>query len=349
MSAPGPVTRGRVARGPALMRVRFAVGAIVLLAMVGCAARTDSPGSARPPAGKEGAPRGAAPNTPRASPTIEPSTGPAPLLTTADSGLEVHWWVAQDTDGAVGRALAGGLAQPLPSDPVLRARWDASGLRLVRLPIDQFPALQQRLVTVRSWHRRWIGWTSAWTDVFRGRRTGGRTPVVIDGARRQFASGTLRILARAWAMPPRPGEQAPLVRLEVAFQHQPDAPESADPFEPPATIPEAEAGEVFRALTLELSLEPDSVYVLTAEAPGVVWSPGEPEEAPSERLAAENPAIVLEPGEADASAVFGPASQSPRTLGQAMLTGDAPSALEPPLKALVAFLPRAPRRLWLVP
>lgn len=277
-----------------------------------------------------------APTRPAPAPVAE--TEPPPLVTTAESGLEVHWWVSDDSDDRVARALARFTEEALPADSVSYAAWEANGLRLRRAPRTGFIELQAALPPIQLRSRQWIGWVTEWTEVFRGRRIGSDSIVLVDAQRRALPRGTPRLLLRAWpTFTPDPLDPAD-VRVEIAIQHH-TAPERRG-LERPDHLPPQREGEVFRALTLSLRLDPESIYIITAEAPGVTWQARD-EGAPD---AAAPPAD--EPSEPGS---FGPPAALPLTIGQAMLTRPAQESAGVPARAVIVLLPRSPDRFRLLP
>jgi hypothetical protein len=307
-------------------------------------------------------------NIPAAARPVEPIVGtPPPIVTTAKDGLEVHWWIADDTDGAVGAALAEFTEPPLPQGEALRERWNANGLRMVQAPGEQIGELEARLPPLRARRRLWVGWATAWTEIVRGRRAGGASALIIDGQRTSMPTGALRLIARSWPVPIEPtGERQwgnePRVRLELACQLAVEHSVGAeDVFSQPRVVPVPDEGPILRQLTLETVLDPRFVYVLTSEAPGVVWapsaarqaSPEPPEAAPGSPAepAAEGSERLMEPeGRLDLpSEPLGPPVSSPLTVGQAMLSASQAETGWRDLRIIVVLIPRAPERYQLLP
>jgi len=274
-------------------------------------------------------------------PTEAPVT-PPPIVTTADAGLEVHWWITDDTDGAVGRALAAWTDPAMPPDPALRDAWSLNGFRMVRAPALDLAEISTRLPPVHMRQRQWVGWVTRWTEVFRGRRAGGAVPLLIDAQRRSLPRGTLRVLLRCWPSFEGTGDapERAVARLELAFQMDESGDEPAQSaFAAPAVVAPQSEGEVFRALTFSGALEEGFIYIITGEAPGVEWKPGAPGRAPESGPSASGAATES----------LGPPVSAPLTLGEAMFTRRADEDAGPPVKALLVLLPRTPDSYRLLP
>lgn len=259
-------------------------------------------------------------------------------------GLEVRWWLADDTDGAVGAALAR-FAEPVREPAAIMSRWEASGLRLVRMPRDRWPAVEPALVPLNQRVRDLVGWAPEWREVFRGRRVGGEQPIIVDGARASLDRGVFRLLLRTFPAPPgddasRRGE----VHTELAFQVVPITTGRNAPFETPRLQPVQDEGEVIRRLTLSAPLDPGYVYVLTSEAPGVEWSA-------RDEAAPPDPAETDAMNQSEAQGVFelGPPASGPRTLGEAALGASAQETGSRGAKAVIVLMPRAPASFQLLP
>lgn len=299
---------------------------------------------------------------------LPPATGaPAPIVTTSADGLEVYWWITDDTDGAVGAALAAFVEPPEPASEPIRARWNANGLRMVRLPAEQFSDLERLLPVLHSRRKLWVGWVTSWTEIFRGRRAGGPSPIIIDGQRSSLPAGTLRFIVRCWPAPAEPtGDRVwgdrPLVRLELACQLDiQETVGAAEVFSEPQVASVVDQGPVLRQLTLEALLDPRFVYVLTSEAPGVTWTsresrmgavapsasalppPDGADAARSEDLA------QAEPHDPISFEALGPPVSSPLTVGQAMLSATQSETSWRDARVVVVLIPRSPNRFQLLP
>jgi hypothetical protein len=132
-----------------------------------------------------------------------PITPESPPVRSATDGLEVRWWVARDELGAVGRALASAADPAAVLPPDIEARWNAAGLRLVRIPVDRFPEAAAALPPLRTAQRTWLGWAPRWTEVFRGRRSDPSAEVLTQDGRVRLPAGTARSGCSRERGPPR--------------------------------------------------------------------------------------------------------------------------------------------------
>lgn len=279
---------------------------------------------------------------PRAEPG-EPRT-PPPIVTTAETGIEVHWWIADDTDGAVGRVLANFAEPAHPDDSALREAWALNGFRMVRAPALELDAIVASLPPVRIHQRQWVGWVTRWTEIFRGRRAGGATPLLIDARRRSLDRGLTRALLRAWPSFDSEGDSPAraVARVDLAFQLSRVPDEASLPaFATPEIVPPELEGDVFGALTLSDAMEEGFIYIITGETPGVTWRAGSGASGPP-----PEPARAPERAGPDP---LGPPVSAPLTLGEAMFTRRADENAGPPVKALLVILPRTPESFRLLP
>ncbi len=276
------------------------------------------------------------------------------MLTTADSGIEIHWWITSDADHRVGARLARMLEPALPQDPALRSLWRSAGLRLVRAPVSDMIPLERDLPASHMRRHQWVGWATRWTEIFRGRRAGGRAPLIVEGRRISLPMGTLRVLMRAWPGPDPQDHTRAIVRLELAFQlHHPEPAAARSLLEPPTFTPLEEEGPVFRSLTLETSLEDGYIYIITAEAPDIDWHASdaepEPDDVIPDDVAPSKPADASTQTAGSSGDPFGPPVSSALTIGQAMMTASGSESQIGSAKVLLIILPRAPDRYRLIP
>jgi hypothetical protein len=250
----------------------------------------------------------------------------------AKEGLEVWWWLADDSDGQVGAAVAALMDASLAPGISERqlARWEKNGLRWVRVPLERLGELERSARPLRVTARTAYGWPTLWTEVFRGSRvgrTGGRAVLVTDEGGEGVTPGRLRMIARCWEAPTI-GASGPTeaVRLELAVQSQTKGISPDDePFALPKVMPAEEQGDVLRALTIETTLERGAAYVITSEKPGVVWGLSEEEQA----------ALAVTGG-----GQYGPKGPTPTTVGQALMTASVPEGKGRIAKAVVVVIVR---------
>lgn len=268
------------------------------------------------------------PAKPRAADIGPVTPGTAPIMTVPVSGLEVQWWVADNTDNAVGAALYELSDGPAPMPPEQARAWIDNGLRMARLPLKSLAAFQQRAPSVYTLERTWLGGATQWTPMFTGRRTESGA-VSVDGSTTTLQPGVLRFIGRAWPAPSREGD---VVRLELALQlqtRQRDEALAALKLKAAGPATPAEEGPIFSRMTLDTALTPGWVYVIAPERPGVEWE----EKNPKRRADADGAAPQL-----------GPQVLPPPTLGEAMMAIDPPRGADRPgtrpLKAVVVLVPR---------
>lgn len=269
----------------------------------------------------------------------------APVVRGGNDGLEVVWFIAYDDRGEVGAALAPYVHQPLPIDAAAVQRWTNNGVRLVRVPLDDFSMIADTLESSGMRHRQWLGWALEWREAFKGRSVRRGSPVLVDLSRTATRGGPTRFLARCWTTPTLDGA---VVRVELAAQLVTRLGatttsvaefESALRLGAPDMHDELDMGEVFASLSLDAAFEPGYAYVLTAESPGVSWIN---DEHASGALAFDDTSLAL--GE-----VFGPHVAGPLTIGEAMLTNRPQAGGERAAKVILAFIPRASERTTLLP
>ncbi|TVQ59978.1 MAG: hypothetical protein EA379_09290 [Phycisphaerales bacterium] len=266
----------------------------------------------------------------------------SPAVRGGSNGLEVVWFIAFDEQQDVANALAPYVHQPLPIDEATKARWESNGVRLVRVPLDDFNTIASTLEVSGLRQRQWMGWALDWREAFRGRSLNRGAAFLLDGVRTNSPGGSTRFVARSWTTPTLDG---PRIRLELAAQLEPWGARRADArnmYENSLgagaeveLTDELTIGEVFSSLTLDVAFEPGYAYVLTAETPGVVWG-----EQPTTDDGSGEP-VVAEP--------YGPHVALPLTIGEAMLTNQPVASHERPARVILGLIPRAPERAVVLP
>lgn len=246
----------------------------------------------------------------------------------AKEGLEVWWWLADDSNAQVGAAIARLM------DDTSRAGlnesqhrvWESNGLRWVRITAERLGELEREVRPLRVTARTAYGWPTSWTEIFRGSRVGrasGRAVLVTKEGGEGVTPGRLRMLTRCWEAPSAgPEGLTTSVRLELAVQSQTKGITPNDePFAMPTVMPAEDQGDVLRPLTIETRLERGSAYVITSEKPGIIWG-----QSPEEALAN--------------ATTYGPKGPTPTTVGEAMLTAAVPEQKGKVAKALVVLVVR---------
>lgn len=272
---------------------------------------------------------------PAAPPVVESTAAPEPAP--AIEGLEALWWLADDSDERMGSVLARFVEPALPVDAALRERWRASGLRLVRVPIDRLPEIERELPPIAPRYRRPIGWTAEWSEVFRGRRLAA-SKWSVAGAPREFPAGVTRVLTRCWPVP-RPGRAGEFVHLDIGVQFERETnPTTADPFAAPTISREEDRGEVIRELLLAEEIEAGFAYVITCEAPAATWRESTKQ---TEEETGFSPESIEPPAKSPPPRRVGPQPAAAPTLGEASLQFESES--DPPrrLRSIIVLTIRA--------
>ncbi len=285
-----------------------------------------------------------------------------PVVRGGANGLEVLWFVCRDADNSLANALAPYVYQPVEVSPATSDVLQRNGLRLVRIPLDDFSTVRAALRPVGPTERTWLGWSLHWSEAFRARSLARNATVTIDGDPVTLGAVGTRFLARAWGAPTIDGER---VRVEFATQLLASTPFAA-PYEPladarPVDLSEYELrrGELVEQLNFEAELEPGFAYLVVPADPEEDWVALAEGAQPS--AAPEQPAHGFEFAEtprdtADLSIVFGPPAPAPQAIGQAILTSWDPfesrheaAERKPLLKAVVALVPRCETPARLLP
>lgn len=319
--------------------------------------------------------------------TLAPSdlrTGPA--VVGADAGLEVAWFVTsadEQTLGAILGKYAGNLV-PLSSEQ--QALWQAHGLRMVSIPLEDVDAVTGELKTSGQSQRQWLGQAYSWTEVVRGPEMPGGRTIALDAERIRLGPGALRLLIRDWIEPaPATSESAPpvaMLRVEIVPQHEDNRARAlrADPLglTPPRIAPE-EQGLLFSRLYARLSVPSGNAYLIIPERPGVEWKVVEVDEiesdAPADELVIEEPATeratpkvgeVIRGGDKSRTGTVhattpikprttqqsGPPAPLIQTVGEAMLmrpaNTDPDAPVSKPARAVVVLVPRVPKEFRLI-
>lgn len=264
----------------------------------------------------------------------EAESRPAAVVT--EPGLEVVNWVTSADDLRVASALTR-LAAPVPGVPAAaRQRWQASGLRILSIPVDRISELESALPGSGSTHRQWLGQALVWTPLVTGPAITEPTTLATDADRVRLAAGAMRLLTRCWLEPAAPDPvTAPLtqampavLRIELVPQHRESVPPERELLQPSSISP-LDDGVVFSRLSLNLAATPNSALVIVGEDPRILWDQPAPEPEPGPRVL---------------------------TIGEAMLIGRAPATLAvsgptPPARtrSVVLLLPRVPAKFSLTP
>lgn len=263
-----------------------------------------------------------------------PSRDAGSNVRAAEAGIEVLWWAVDDSQGAVGRALAPFVEQ---GNNTIAPAWRGNGLRLLVVPRDKLEVMAAGMPTVGPLQRQWFGMLGSWTAVISGRPWAGRNEILVDdhGKPERFSlgPGRLRLLARCWNEPvvnAAEGGAGAVLRVEVLPQHEEPSPiiSAVDRSD------QTRRGHTFESLGISFAAQPGMAYVIVPETPSAEWAPVE--EASNDRPL--GPPRVVEDQRGAAL---------PPTLGEAMLT-DAGVGGMARTRVIVVLVPRAPERFELI-
>jgi len=240
-------------------------------------------------------------------------------------GIELHWWLAQDSKGDIARALARyDLDTPfLPAST--RERLRLSGLRVVAVPLSEVFVIHQIAPPRSNWSRRWLGQETEWVQLVRSRSISGGTRSVAYGGEQRLPEGVLRLVGRGWVQP-RPTEADGEMRIDAVMhmqfaaqiQRREQEGDRRNLFRPApvaALTPLEDMGPFIEDLGLQLSVPVGYAIVLTTDFPESDWSAVEAvtrENLIEELERRESvPADASDAVAADEQARFGPVPTAP--------------------------------------
>jgi hypothetical protein len=204
----------------------------------------------------------------------------------------------------------------LPADVV--QRWARSGLRVYAVPRAEVESVEGQLRLVGAVQRQWLGEMPAWTEIAEGPWEEGGLAVEVAGDRVRLEPGRVRLLARAWTAPIAGPEGARAsLRVELVPQHEPS---------------QTEQQRMLMAAGLSKG---DEARGLAIERLGL-----------GESLTSDD-ALVIVPVDAAQPENLRPFQDSPRTLGQAMLTRGATETTAR-ARAVIVLLPHIAERFELI-
>lgn len=225
-----------------------------------------------------------------------------PPVVAADAGLDVvslSTGPGGVTAEQIGAILAPYAENAIPVRDSVLETWRANGLRIVRMPLADWPSVARELRLSPTAQRQWLPPNGAWTELLRGADEPRGQVVALDAERLELGPGTLRLLGRCWLSPaPRaPGENEPGAAAELTIELLPQLMEARRaPGRPALDVDHRLATAVERGMTFprlggQLMFRGDgdspSVLLIIAERPDVDWSrpaaPIEPEADPATR------------------------------------------------------------------
>ena len=286
----------------------------------------------------------------------------SPVVRGASSGLELWWWVVSDqrvyrpfgppapskpgeppnpppytireSGISLESALVPYLSRPVPLPDDLKARWKASGLRVISVPVKDLETIQASLRLTGPVQQQWLGEMSVWTDIVRGPEFSDSRIAMHGDKPEELTPGRIRMMARAWTYPDSGGQGSPMaaLRLEVVPQFEPQPSDHARlSIAAIGHQPDDEKTRNFDDLSAGVSIttrrgEPDAI-VIVPDRPDADWT------RHRDPLADDSDS--------------GPSPELPPTLGETMLavpaTKDSPRS-----RAVIILIPRLPQRFELL-
>jgi hypothetical protein len=210
----------------------------------------------------------------------------------ADAGLEVTTFISGLDERTLAIALSPYADQPLPISHDLEDLWDAHGLRMVSLPIEEAQAMVAKLQTGGGSQRQWLGQAYSWTEAARGNEFGAGRVIALDAERIRLSAGSLRLLVRSWveAVPPEPrvgvvsgggsglgaANDLPsaVLRVELVPQHRELHPDESTRNPLAISEPKIEAesqGLLFSRLYARMTVPAGRALLILPERPGANW------------------------------------------------------------------------------
>jgi hypothetical protein len=263
-----------------------------------------------------------------------------PALRGAENGLEMHWWVVEGPPEPLRRALSVYAADDCGACPATRERLAGSGLRLVRVPLEELTAIRSQLEVRGRTDRKWLGQAPWWIEALRGALTG-EAVIHKNGRTLTLPSGRLRVLARAWTAPASDG---PVMRADVAIQHMPRLTEllpSLTQGDARRSLEPQRQGPIFEETMASLEMRRGYAYLLVCDEPEAQWT---------ESAETVDPLLLAYAPPAPDDDLMGPPTVPVPTVGERLLRRPGtPLTSERPMTAVVVLAPRLPDRFTLLP
>lgn len=215
---------------------------------------------------------------------VETATRVGPDLTEtpvigAEAGLEATW-VAASADGPTfAAAIAPYLDAPVPASASDLAMWESNGLRVVRVPLENWSALSAAIGVSGASQRQWLGASGRWTDIVRAPEEPRGQVIALDAERVELGPGRLRLLSRCWLSPVPPDGSGSSARAEFTIEMVPQLlerrPAAVTLAETPRTRDPIDEGLVFARTRMGLRIrngdESRFAYIVVSERPDVDW------------------------------------------------------------------------------
>lgn len=280
-------------------------------------------------------------------------TGAPPIAGENANGIEVRWWFTDDTSGAVERALAPYTDEPVGLDESTRSALRASGVRILRVPIEDSGDVARSLGTLGSRKRTWLTPSGKWSEAYTGRTVGPSVPVMLGGRRVRLDHGTLRILARPWIARTLEG---PLLRASFATQNRrPPPPPGEGYFASPTFEGPLDKGPILDPLAFTMTLDDAHAWFITCAAPDETWEvkkqTDETEEDVDEQADEKDDQPDGAPGQplSFPDAMPGPPAMRPLTVGEVLLSLRPEETGGRTIKSVIMIVPRLPGAERLLP
>ena len=262
----------------------------------------------------------------------------------ATYGLEIRWWVVDDESEKLSTTLLTlGKSEGLVSkEEEIKMR--DNGFRLVRVPFSRFSLLQSRLEISKEITSDWLGQVPTWITVMSGPQLPEGQYVRIAGRERAIPAGWYDFRLRCWLVP-----TGGLPRLDVDLMPQFHRKARSGVKIPREISSSSPSGDITDAM-INLQLERDYVYLLTAESPDILWS------CTTEEISTGHvPGAVLKKQSSDADNIetgdkAGPRATSVPAVGELMMRPSDVAWLPGQGRRIVAVLiPRLPTGFSLLP
>ena len=174
----------------------------------------------------------------------QPKPGARLGIRADEDGLELRWWMVEDTSGSLARVLSKYEHRPVPMRDAVRQLWRANGLIVLSVPVAELGALHKDLR--RAWrsadaerardasrpvpgrssisirvHEEWLGQRPRWTEIMGGPVMPHGVMLAMDNGPVRLGPGRMRLLARCWSVP-MAGSSTHVpagLRIELALQY----------------------------------------------------------------------------------------------------------------------------------
>ena len=256
----------------------------------------------------------------------EPTAGGRLGVRAEEDGLELRWWMVDDTSGSLARVLSKYEDRPVPMRDSVRQLWRANGLVVLSVPVAELAALREDLrrarrstdaqrgrnasrpvpgrssISIRV-HEEWLGQRPRWTEIMGGPVMPHGAVLAMDNGPVRLGPGRMRLLARCWSVPLMGSpERVPAgLRVELALQYA-DL-ERRGGLRWTAGADDASEGEDDRGLVFSrfvaemIALEGDALVVATVGRGALGDEPERPREAvgPATSLPTIGQALLSDP------------------------------------------------------